>query len=200
MDTFQTLLSFAMELDRMKSVFRQTKIIGDDRFEDDAQHSYHISAMAVLLEPYAAEPVDLKKVLIMLLFHDVVELEAGDTFCYDEAANADKADREEEAAQRIYARLPSPQREELYGLWKEFEHGRSPEAQFAAALDRAQPVFNNYYGGGGSWIRHGVTLEQVLRRIAPIQNGSPRLYDEVRRCVDDAVTKGWIQKEARDGR
>lgn len=192
MNHIESILHFSLRLDEMKTVLRRTRVIATGQFEDDAQHSWHISAMAVLLADYANEPVNLEKTIKMLLFHDVVELEAGDTFCYDVNANKDKEEREAIAARNIYGRLPNALGEELLSLWEEFERGDTPEARFAAALDRAQPIFNNYYGGGGSWKEHGIKHSQVLARIAPVKDGCAPLYDHVRSLVEEGVQKGWL--------
>lgn len=192
MNHIESILHFSRRLDEMKTVLRKTRVIATGQFEDDAQHSWHISAMAVLLADYANEPVNLEKTIKMLLFHDVVELEAGDTFCYDVNANKDKQEREAIAARNIYGRLPNALGEELLSLWEEFERGDTPEARFAAALDRAQPIFNNYYGGGGSWKEHGIKHSQVLARIAPVKDGCAPLYDHVRSLVEEGVQKGWL--------
>ncbi|MDI9502064.1 MAG: HD domain-containing protein [Tissierellia bacterium] len=192
MNHIESILHFSRRLDEMKTVLRRTRVIATGQFEDDAQHSWHISAMAVLLADYANEPVNLEKTIKMLLFHDVVELEAGDTFCYDVNANKDKQEREAIAARNIYGRLPNALGEELLSLWEEFERGDTPEARFAAALDRAQPIFNNYYGGGGSWKEHGIKHSQVLARIAPVKDGCAPLYDHVRSLVEEGVQKGWL--------
>ena len=189
------IMDLAVRLDEMKTVYRRTRIISNQEFEDDAQHSFHIAAMAVLLEAYANEPVQLEKTLKMLLFHDVVELEAGDTFCYDEQAALDKKEREEKAARRIYSSLPDEPGKELLALWEEFEEGETAEAKFANALDRAQPIFNNYYGKGGSWLQHGIKKSQVLARIAPVQEGSVPLYHFILERVNEGVEKGWLINE-----
>lgn len=192
MRDFTTIMDLAVRLDAMKTVYRRTRIIENQEFEDDAQHSFHIAAMAVLLQPYANEPVQLEKTLKMLLFHDVVELEAGDTFCYDAEAGNDKAERELCAAKNIYGALPEPLGAELFSLWEEFEEGKTAEARFANALDRSQPIFNNFHGGGGSWKEHGVTKSQVLARIAPVKDGSAAIYDYILQMVEKGVGKGWL--------
>lgn len=186
------LINFSIQLDDMKKVLRQTQLIGSEQYEDDAQHSYHIASMAILMQKYAKQPIDLEKALTMLLFHDVVELKVGDTFCYDANGQNGKFEREHEAAKSLYGQLPTDIGDKLLRLWLEFEERETPEAKFANALDRAQPIFNNYYGGGGSWKRHGVRYSQVLRRIDPVQDGCPELYSAILALVDDAVAKKWI--------
>lgn len=195
MDDFRKRIDFSVRLDEMKTVKRQTKVILTGDQEDDAQHSYHISALAVLLKDYANEPVDLEKVLTMLLFHDVIELEAGDTFCYDESAQDGKEEREFAAAKNLYGSLPDSIGEELFSLWIEFEERKTPEAKFANALDRGQPIFNNYYSKGGSWVEHRVRRSQVLKRIAPVREGCVALHDTILSLVDDAVIQGWLLDE-----
>lgn len=192
MTDFDMIMRFAVRLDEMKTVYRRTRVIANQKYEDDAQHSFHIAAMAVLLRPYANAPVDLEKTLKMLLFHDVVELEAGDTFCYDDNAKLDKYERELQAAERIYGTLPAELGDELMQLWVEFEQGETAEAAFANALDRSQPIFNNFYGGGGSWLENGIKKSQVLERIAPVQKGSESVYRHVRALVEEGVQKGWL--------
>ncbi len=192
MENFKKIMQLVLRLDEMKTVLRQTRIIGQTQREDDAQHSYHISSMAVLLEKYANEPIHLEKVLTMLLFHDVVELEVGDTFCYDEEANIGKFDREYKAARTLYHELPEELGEKLLSYWLEFEKGESAEAKFAIALDRCQPVLNNYFGGGGSWTAHKISYNQVLQRIAPAKEGCEALYIYIVSLIDDARNKGWL--------
>lgn len=144
-------ISFILEIDQLKQIYRQNLILDGSRRENDAEHSWHLAMMAVVLQEYASEPVDLSRVLQMVLLHDIVEIDAGDTFCYDVQAGLDKHEREQKAAKRIFGLLPSDQGEELKNLWLEFEAGESPEARFAAVLDRLQPFLNNYHTEGGTW-------------------------------------------------
>ena len=147
----------------------------------------------MLLSEYAAQPVDVLHVMKMVLIHDVVEIDAGDTYCYDAEGYKSKADREEKAAQRIFGLLPDDQREEFYTLWREFEDSETNDARFAAMLDRLQPIMLNYTKGGRSWQEHGIHKEQVLARNLPYLSESEQLADVIRSVIDDAAEKGWLK-------
>lgn len=185
-------LRFALEADRLKGVLRRTRLADGSRHENSAEHSWHIALLAVLLADTAAPGVDPLRVLRMLLVHDLVEVDAGDTFCYDANANRGREDRERAAAARLFGILPAEQAAELGGLWEEFEAGASPDARFAAALDRFQPLLLNFHGGGGSWLEHGVTRTQVMKRMDPIREGAPALWPVVLDVVDRSCRAGWI--------
>ena len=185
-------LRFVVELDKLKRTLRQTTLIDSSRHENSAEHSWHLAVMAVLLEEYTEEPVDLPRVLRMVLVHDVIEIDAGDTFCYDAQANLDKEERERRAAVRLFGLLPAEQGEALHALWEEFEEGATPEARFAVALDRLQPLLQNVHNEGGTWRRHGITRAQVLRRMAPIRDAAPRLWPVVEGYVEEAYRAGWV--------
>ncbi|HHY16299.1 MAG TPA: HD domain-containing protein [Firmicutes bacterium] len=187
-------LDFVLEIDQLKDVYRQNLILDGSRRENDTEHSWHIAVMAIIFKEYAVEPVDLEKVLKMLLLHDLVEIDAGDTFCYDEQAGQDKQEREIKAADRLYGLLPAEMGAELQGLWLEFEEQQTAEARFAACLDRLQPFLNNYHIRGGTWQMHPVTSEQVRRRMAPVQAICPELGEYVGRLIEDAVQKGFLAK------
>lgn len=185
-------LRFVVELDRLKLTLRQTTLMDASRHENSAEHSWHLAVMAILLEEYAEAPVDLPRVLKMVLVHDVIEIDAGDTFCYDASANLDKEERERLAAARLFGLLPPEQGEALRALWDEFEEGATPEARFAVALDRLQPLLQNVHCEGGTWRRHGITRAQVLRRMAPIREAAPQLWPVVERHVEEACVAGWV--------
>lgn len=185
-------IEFIVELDKMKSILRQTSLIGKDQREDDAQHSWHIAVMAMILEEYSNEKVDICKVIKMLLIHDLVEIYAGDTFCYDVEGNKSKKERELEAADKIYGMLDEDKGKELRSLWDEFEEMKTNEAIFAAAMDRMQPLFSNYCSGGGTWKKFNVKKEDVYRRIAPIKEASDELWEFVTSMIEDAIKKGYI--------
>jgi len=186
-------LTFVIEIDRLKDVLRQTYLMNGTRRENDAEHSWHISLMAVLLSEYADdEEIDILRVVRMLLVHDLVEIDAGDTFAYDEVGYRDKAQRENAAAERIFALLPGDQAGEFRGLWEEFEARKSPDSRFAAAMDLLQPVLHNYETKGVTWKKYGITLPQVMRRIAPIREGSEALWEYASTLVDDAVGRGYL--------
>ncbi|NMA62280.1 MAG: HD domain-containing protein [Firmicutes bacterium] len=187
-------ISFILEIDQLKQIYRQNLILDGSRRENDAEHSWHLAMMAVVLQEYASEPVDLSRVLQMVLLHDIVEIDAGDTFCYDVQAGLDKHEREQKAAKRIFGLLPSDQGEELKNLWLEFEAGESPEARFAAVLDRLQPFLNNYHTEGGTWRIHGVGSEQVQKRMEPIGINAPALGAYVEKLLEEAIAQGILRK------
>lgn len=187
-------IEFIVELDKMKSVFRKTSIIGQDRQEDDAQHSWHISIMAMILSEYTNEKVDLLKVIKMLLIHDLVEIYAGDTFCYDKEGNLDKRERELAAADRIFGMLEQKKCDELRSLWDEFEEGKTPEAMFAVSMDRLQPMINNFNNNGGTWKQHDVSKSDIYQRIAPVKKSSDELWCFVNYMIEDAFQKGLINR------
>jgi putative hydrolase of HD superfamily len=191
-DLLARRLRFVLEADRLKSVLRRTRLLDGSRHENSAEHSWHLALMAVLLADTAAARVDLLRVLSMLLVHDVVEIDAGDTFCYDADANLDREEREQLAADRLFGLLPDGEAREMRGLWEEFEAGETDDARFAVALDRLQPLLLNAAGGGGSWREHAVTRAQVLRRMEPIRHGAPALWGYVARTIDEACAAGHI--------
>jgi putative hydrolase of HD superfamily len=177
-------LAFLVEADRLKEILRQTPIASGARRENSAEHSWHLALMASVLTSYAAEPVDLLRVLRMLLIHDVIEIDAGDTFAFDQGANATKQEREERAADRLFGMLPPGQDTEFRALWDEFEAGTTPESRYANALDRLQPLLLNAESGGGSWRTHGISRAQVLQRMDPIRTALPELWPGVMAIVD----------------
>lgn len=179
-------VEFLAEIDKLKTILRQTRLIHEDRRENDAEHSWHLALAAILLAEHANEVVDVAKVVKMVLIHDLVEIDAGDTFCYDYELARDKAQREEKAADRLYGLLPEDQGRELRTLWEEFEERKTPEAKFAAALDRFQPVLHNLRTGGGTWIRHGISRAQVEERNAPMAEGSVRLWEYIEELLNEA--------------
>jgi putative hydrolase of HD superfamily len=188
-------IRFALEADRLKAVLRRTRLVDGSRHENSAEHSWHLALLAVLLADTAPPGVDHARVLRMLLVHDLVEVDAGDTFCYDAAANLGREERERAAALRLFGILPAGQAAELAGLWEEFEAAETADARFAAALDRFQPLLLNFYGGGGSWREHSVTRAQVLRRMDPIREGAPALWPVVLDAVERSCEAGWISPD-----
>jgi len=185
-------LDFVVEIDRLKTVLRRTVIVDRSRRENTAEHSWHIALAAVLLAEHAAAGVDVGRVVRMLLVHDVVEIDAGDTFAYDEAAHADKLERERAAAERIFGLLPDDQTAELGALWEEFEAGETADARFANAVDRLQPMLHNFVTEGHAWKQHGVTSTQVRERNRNIGDGAPELWRFAERMIDEAVRRGYI--------
>ena len=185
-------IAFIVEIDKLKQVLRQTILVDRSRRENDAEHSWHIATMVVVLDEYAEPEVDRLRVLKMLLIHDIVEIDAGDTFLYDTAHAASQAAREQAAAARLYGLLPPDQGAALRALWDEFEAGETRDARFAKALDRLQPMLHNLHTEGAMWRAHGVTAADVLARNAVMARGSPALWEYAQALVHDAVKKGWL--------
>lgn len=186
-------ISFMLELDKMKNLYRQTYVLHENRKENDAEHSWHLAVMTFLLSEYANCQIDVTKVMKMVLIHDVVEIDAGDTYCYDTEGNKSKAEREEKAARRIFGMLPEDQCSEFYELWREFEDSHTKEARFAALLDRLQPLLLNYTRKGISWQEHGIRKEQVLKRNEEYFAESDRIAELIASILDDATEKGWLK-------
>jgi putative hydrolase of HD superfamily len=186
-------IQFILEIDQLKKILRQTLIADASRRENDAEHSWHLAVMVTVLAEYAPAGADLSRVTKMLLIHDLVEIDAGDTYCYDAAACLTQKNREIEAANRIFALLPADQAKEFRQLWDDFEARQTPEAKFAAALDRIQPVLLNYHTQGISWREHDINRTQVIDRNRHIEAGAPRLWEYVRGIINEATAKGWLR-------
>lgn len=185
-------MEFMLELDKMKNIYRQTLVLHEDRAENDAEHSWHLAIMAFLLAEYSNEKIGVLKTIKMVLLHDVVEIDAGDTYCYDVKGNESKAERETKAAERIFGLLPDDQKEEFHSLWREFEDAETPESKFANALDRVQPLMLNYKKGGVSWKEHGIHYGQVYDRTKKIQPGSGVLWDYIHAVIDECRKAGIL--------
>ena len=193
-ESLERQIRFVLEADRLKTVARQSRITDGSRQENSAEHSWHLALMALALGGHAPAGTDLARVLAMLLVHDMVEIDAGDLFLYsDSAALARQEEAERAAADRIFAILPDPQDGEVRALWDEFEERRTPEARFARALDRLQPMLLNMQTGGGTWVAHGVTVEQVLAKVTLIEEGSAALGRYARAMIATAVAQGFLQ-------
>jgi len=189
-------IQFILEIDKIKNIFRMTRIHDGTRRENDAEHSWHIALMAFLLSEYAKDPgIDVLKVMKMCIVHDLVEIDAGDTFCYDAAANLDKQEREQKAADRIFGMLPDDQGRELRGLWEEFDAMETPEAKYAAAMDRLQPVLMNFLNKGGTWKEHNISKDQVVKRNRRIEDGAPALWELASQLIDEAVEMGLLRDD-----
>jgi putative hydrolase of HD superfamily len=189
-------LDFIRELDRLKSVVRRTSLIDRSRLENTAEHSWHLTTMAVVLAEHAPAGAEIARVVEMLLVHDIVEIDAGDTFAFDGAANLGKLDREQAAAVRLFGLLPDDLAGRLRALWEEFEANESPDARFANALDRLHALVQNDAGGdGGSWRQHDVTATQVLARMSPIERATPSLWPVVLEAVERAVAAGHVRDD-----
>jgi putative hydrolase of HD superfamily len=186
-------IRFVQEVDRLKQTQRQTLLMDRSRQENAAEHSWHMAVMAILLAENAeTRDLDLLQVLKMLLIHDIVEIDAGDTFCYDEDSRQDQREREEAAADRIFGMLPEDQAAGLRNLWEEFEARKTPEARFAAALDRLQPVLHNLVTEGLQWRLHGVKKSQVMARNRRMEEGAPALWRYARARIEEAVENGHL--------
>lgn len=189
-ERLQKQLDFILELERLKYITRQSYVADGSRHENDSEHSWHLALMAMLLSEYANEPVDVLHVVKMVLIHDAVEIDAGDTYAYDDAGNATKRQREEAAADRIFNILPADQAAEMRDIWEEFEANETPEARFANALDRVQPIMLNDTTGGRAWREHGVAAQQVINRNQNTHLGSEELW---------TYAKGLVEKNRKLG-
>jgi putative hydrolase of HD superfamily len=185
-------IEFLIEVDRLKNVLRRSYLMDESRRENSAEHSWHLAVAGLILAEHADEPIDVCRVLRMAVIHDLVEIDAGDTYIYDTAGAADKAVREREAAERIFGILPADQAAELRALWDEFEAVATPEARYAAALDRLIPLLHNFHTQGRSWQEHGIVAERVYARNAVIANGSEALWEFARSIIDEAVARGYL--------
>jgi putative hydrolase of HD superfamily len=186
-------IHFIVEIDKLKNILRQTNITDNSRAENSAEHSWHIALMATIFAEYAPPQTDILRAIQMLLIHDLVEIDAGDTFCYDIEANQDKHEREIQAAHRLFGLLPDDQGKALLNLWLEFEKTETPTAKYAAALDRLQPLFLNQQNRGGTWIKHGINSHQVMQRVAPIQEGVPSLWPAVQEVIESCIAAGYLK-------
>ena len=192
-------LAFALELDKEKNILRQTHLTGHGRRENDAEHAWHMALMAYLLREYANEPVDIARVMLMCLLHDVVEIDAGDTYAYDEAAKESQAAREAAAAERIYGLLPADQAAEFRALFAEFDAGESADARFARAMDNLQPLLLNDSNDGGDWKEHAVTASQVYGRQRRTELGSIELFQLTDEILQRHIAAGHIRSKAEEG-
>jgi len=195
-DRLRRQLDFLVEIDRLKHIERQTRVTGGTRRENTAEHSWHLAMYALILAEWANDTIDIAHVIALCLVHDIVEIDAGDTFAYDVQANHDKADRERAAAERLFGLLPPDQAERFRSLWEEYEAMETPESRFANAVDRMQPAMLNHQAGDDSpWVRHGVTKPQMMKRLGPIGDGSETLWTHVRTIIDDVVNRGLVPPE-----
>lgn len=195
MSRIEQQMEFLREIDGLKKIGRQTYLKDGSRKENDAEHSWHIAVMALLFSEYANEQVDVLHVISMLLIHDIVELDAGDTYAYDEAGNATKRERELAAAERIFHILPQNQAEAMRALWDEFEANETPEAKFAHSMDNLQPMMLNDASGGKAWLEHQVTLSQILRRQEKTAEGSEKLWEYARTNILEKNVKAGVIRQ-----
>jgi putative hydrolase of HD superfamily len=194
MDRLGEQIAFLIEIDKLKTILRRNHIADGSRVENDAEHSWHFAFAAFLLSEVAAAEVDILKVVKIALIHDVVEIDAGDTFIYDEAAKADQSEREQRGAQRLFGLLPEDQAATLLALWQEFEEGLTPESRYARAIDRLAAVMLNYASEGKTWKQHGVSKAQLLAVNQRIALGSPVLWDYVRDLIEEAARRGYVDR------
>ena len=186
-------LAFSLEIDKVKNIFRQTHLSGDGRNENDAEHSWHMAIMAYLLREYSNEDIDIAKVMLMCLIHDIVEIDAGDTYAYDAEALQSQKAREDAAKQRIFAILPEEQAQELIALFDEFEEYETAESKFAHAMDNIQPLILNNSNNGGDWREHDVTVEQIYKRQSKTKLGSEKLFEITDCIIQENVKKGNLK-------
>lgn len=192
-------LDFALEIDKEKNIFRQTHLSGHGRNENDAEHAWHMAIMAYLLREYANESVDIGKVVLMCLIHDIVEIDAGDTYAYDPERQKTQKVREDAAKERIFSLLPEDQKEELTALFDEFEACRTAEARFARAMDNLQPLLLNNSNDGGDWREHGVTAAQVYQRQGRTKLGSETLYQVTDAIIQEHIRRGNLPERQEQG-
>ena len=187
-------LAFALEIDKEKNIFRQTHLSGHGRSENDAEHAWHMAVMAYLLREYSNEPIDIGRVMLMCLIHDIVEIDAGDTYAYDKAGLATQKEREAAAKERIFSLLPEDQRDEMTALFDEFEAYSTPESKFAHSMDNLQPLMLNNSNGGADWREHGVSAEQVYGRQNKTKLGSEKLFGVVDAIIRENIEMGNIKE------
>ncbi|MBR0438401.1 MAG: HD domain-containing protein [Clostridia bacterium] len=186
-------LIFTAEIDKMTSVARRTLLLDKSRRENDAEHSWHIAVMAMLFSEYAIERVDIGRTVQMCVVHDLVEIIAGDTFAYDAEGNMGKKEREEKAADILYAKLPEEQGRHLRDLWEEFDAMETADAKYAACMDRIQPFLHNTLTDGFTWVEGNTSREQVEKRMAIVKEFMPRVYAWMEKNIDRAIEKGWVR-------
>ena len=191
-DRMNQQLLFTAEIDKMTDVLRQTVLINKSRRENDAEHSWHIAVMAMLFSEYASEPVNIGRVVQMCVVHDLVEIEADDTFAYDVQGNIGKAEREKEAADKLFSKLPEDQGHMIRALWEEFDAMETADAKYAACMDRLQPFLHNTLTEGHTWGQGKVTRGAVEKRMAVIKDFMPEVYEWLKANLDRAVEKGWL--------
>jgi putative hydrolase of HD superfamily len=190
----QQQIQFIREIDNLKHVLRRTRLFNNSRFENDAEHSWHLAVMAIALLEYSNEPIDLNKVIKMVLVHDIAEIDAGDTFLYDDIRSSATVQKESEGAERIFGLLPEEQKDEFTRIWQEFEKRETPESKFAAAIDRLEPLLQNYFTQGYTWKQHRIHKAQVVNKNEPIiSKGSSVLWEFALDLIEKAVSEGYLE-------
>lgn len=195
MTRLEQQIQFLVEIDKVKNIFRQTYLADGKRKENDAEHSWHIALMAFVLKEYVKEPVDVMKVMLMVLIHDLVEIDAGDTYAYDSVGALDKREREEKAADRIFGLLPKDQRSYFRELWEEFEAYETADAKYAHLLDNFQPILLNDASGGKSWAEHGVKKSQIYKRNEKVEETSDAVWQKIQDIVQKNIDLGNVKEE-----
>lgn len=199
-DVLLKQMSFIHEIDKIKYIFRKSRLFSSDRHENDAEHSWHLAMMAIILADYANEPVDVLKVLKMLLIHDIVEIDAGDVFLFDSVIRQNNSVAESKAAERIFGLLPADQAAELIELWQEFEAAKTPESLFARAIDNLEPILQNISNGGGTWEEFNVSYETVVEKKKLIQYGSKHLWEFTEDLLKEGLKNGLLKSEKEKSR
>ena len=192
-DRLDKQLRFTAEIDKMTAILRRTLLVDKSRRENDAEHSWHIAVMALVFEEYATEKPDIGRAVQMCVVHDLVEIYAGDTFAYDVAGNADKAERESAAADKLFAQLPDEQGRYIRDLWEEFDRMETADARYAACLDRIQPFLHNTLTDGHSWVQSSTDRASIEKRMEPVRLYMPKVYEWIAANIDNGVHKGWIK-------
>lgn len=194
MNDLLSQVNFIKEIDKLKYIQRKTRLFNSDRHENDAEHSWHLAMMAIVLAGHSNQKVDLLKVLKMVLIHDIVEIDAGDTFIYDTAKSHTNTEEELLAAKRIFGLLPEKQAEEFIAVWIEFEEGITEEAKFARSMDRFEPLLQNTSNNGGTWVEYNVGYQQVYDKKIAIKNGSEVIWDYAESLLEESVEKGILKR------
>ena len=194
-DNLLKQVAFIKEIDKLKFIQRKTKLFNSNRHENDAEHSWHLAMMTIVLAEHADKPVDVLKVLKMVLIHDIVEIDAGDTFIYDSTKSHTNTEEELIAAKRIFGLLPTEQAKEFIAIWEEFEDGMTEEAKFAKAMDRFQPLLQNASNNGGTWAEFNVPYQKVYDKKKAIKEGSASIWNYAENLIKESVEKGILKKE-----
>jgi putative hydrolases of HD superfamily len=198
MENLLKQISFIKEIDKLKFIQRKTKLFHSDRHENDAEHSWHLAVMAIVLAEHSDKPIDILKVLKMVLIHDIVEIDAGDTFIYDTTKSHSNTEEELLAAKRIFGLLPAEQAKEFIAIWEEFEEGTSDEAKFAKSMDRLEPLLQNTSNNGGTWAEFDVSYEKVYEKKKAIKNGSTSIWNYAKNLLDESVERGILAKQTEE--
>jgi len=194
-DALLQQIAFIKEIDKLKYILRRTKLFNSDRHENDAEHSWHLAMMTLILAEHSDQPIDILKVLKMVLIHDIVEIDAGDTFIYDTVKNHTNTDEELLAAKRIFGLLPEKQAKEFIAIWEEFEEGSTNEARFAKTMDRLEPLLQNASNNGGTWTEFNVPYEKVYAKKKAIKEGSAAIWEYAENLINENVEKGILKKQ-----